>query len=499
MADYEIFKLVASRGVDQFSGNEDLHAYYVKALIECGEYKQARDIAERNLTSNEYKSLLAEAIIRSDNSEIISLTEYVEKRKNPAFFEYLSNLLDSEELLVNAALLWAQSGDMEKAYHLLNSLPVKYAELNALITYDSGRNSEALLKLLELPHSDALTIQNRLMIGDLFYMKENWSRSRFYYEKVLQDDPLNLSSYINLSSIYLKSNSIKQALSTVEQGRTAYTNILNTLTIEIESLRTSLEDNLSDEERVLQTKLLKNKLPEFNNYQFAFKELSILSYNLHRDIDNSKAMAILQQYRDLFPEDVKVELMQLRAADMEIHPDTLIAKLWRLINRDDNNRDVSEFLVWYLLGLENYTDIDLILERSENRHPHESWTSFYRGVILGIDGQYTMAKKNFEDINSADTDWVLLYNRGVIELALGNFSEALALFNKSTIVLNQQDFLSGKSRYLSKIKTKAAQSLIALNDEDEAIRVLNSAYELDSENYTSDLLKSVHMNLKENL
>lgn len=497
--DYTLFKHVAKSGVEQFSGNEDLHAYYVKALIECGELQLAKEIAEKNLNSSEYKSLLAEAILKADNQDIITLTEYVNSHKNPAFFEYLAHLLNSDELLINAALLWASSGDLEKAYSIVNTLSRQYPELDALITYDSGRRSEALLKLLELPHSDALKVKNRLIIADLFYSKENWSRSRFYYEEVLKDDPLNLAAYINLSSIYLKNGSVKQSISTVEHGRSNYSNMLHNLILEVEGIRTHLEEAVSIEEKNLQDKLLNIKEKSFKEYQSAFKELSILSYNLYKEIDESQSMAILQQYRDLFPEDVKIELMQLRATDMETNPEILIAKLWRLINRDDDNRDVSEFLVWYLLGIENYDDISLILERTENRHPNETWTTFYYGVIEALDGSYLEAKSDFEGLPGAEKDWVVLYNRGVIEMALGNFSEALNLFNRSTIAIGQKDFLSGKSRYLSQIKTKSAQVLIALNDEDEAIRLLNSAYNLDPDNYTSDLLKSLHMNLKDSL
>lgn len=148
--------------------------------------------------------------------------------------------------------------------------------------------------------------------------------------------------------------------------------------------------------------------------------------------------------------------------------------------------------------MENYNDIELILERSEHRHPSEKWTNYYRGIVLGLRGEYKDSLNYFNSDNIDIDTWEVLYNKGIIEIALQNYPAALTLFNKSIISLNQINYINKRDIYLSQIKTKSAQVLIYLNDIDEAIRLLNSAFELDPNNYSSDLLKSIHLNLKEN-
>ncbi len=212
----------------------------------------------------------------------------------------------------------------------------------------------------------------------------------------------------------------------------------------------------------------------------------------------------MEEYKISFPDDVRVELLIMKNRNTTLLPEIFEAKLWKLLNDGSKNRvdgsenrDVSEYLIWYLLGVENYNDIELVLERSENRYPESNWTGYYRGVLSGIRGDYSTALKY---LNSKDLDipnWELQYNRGLMEMARGNYPEAMTHFNKSLIGISNRSMLNNIDVYKSQIKTKIAQVLISLDDIDEAIRVLNSAIELDPNNYRSDLLKSIHLNIKD--
>ncbi|OQY37517.1 MAG: hypothetical protein B6229_08340 [Spirochaetaceae bacterium 4572_7] len=178
-------------------------------------------------------------------------------------------------------------------------------------------------------------------------------------------------------------------------------------------------------------------------------------------------------------------------------PDIFEAKLWKLLNMDRDNREVSEYLIWYLLGIENYRDIELVLERAENRYPQSRWPLYYRAILAGLSGEYINSLNLMKSEGIDVPMWELFYNQGIIEIALEHYSEAMILFNKSLIAISDISFLEKRDVYRSQIKTEIAKVLIKLDDVDEAIRVLNSAIELDPDNYVSDLLKSIYLNIKE--
>lgn len=498
--DYNIFYEVAYEASELYSGNEDILAYYVMSLLKIGDYKKAHEIANDQLISNEFKPLLAQTILFNDNKnpQTNSIIDYINSRKDPSFFEYLATLLNNRSLYVNSALLWAKDGEIEKAYKVIeNQGRDGIEELNALLTYDSGRQSEALIKLLELPLSEAIKFNNILLIADIFYYKENYSRSRFYYEKAIELEVINSAPYMNISSIYIKENNIKKAISFLKKIVTKLDykineelNLLDDLKSELKTL-TELEEINLLKRRILQSET------DIKNIRSQYKELVLLSYHLFKEIKSDNSIKILEDYRRLFPKDVTVELLYMKENKSKINSDLFIARLWQLLNTDIENREVSEFLVWYLLGVENFEDIELVLERSENRHRGYHWTEYYRGLLNGLQGNYKIALEKFNSFELDVESWEILYNKGIIEMALLNYPESLVLFNKSIIAINQKNFVNNRDKYLSQIKTKIAQVLINLNDTDEAIRILNSAFELDPDNYTSDLLKSIYIDLME--
>ncbi|QEN05861.1 hypothetical protein EW093_14505 [Thiospirochaeta perfilievii] len=499
-SNYKVFLDVAFNIVNTFPGNEDLQAYYVMSLLKVGEYDKAKEVALDQLTSSEFKPLLAQTILFSDNKSQTDkdIIHYMEGRLDPSFFEYLASLLNDTSLYINSALLWAKNGELEKAYSLVSNLNSKnIEELISLLAYDTGRRSEALLRLLELPKSDSIKYTNILLIADLLYLKDNYPRSRFYYEKALELDVIDAKPFINITSIYRKLDDIKQAITFVDRGVSLFNKKIREKISSIDELKESSK-SLSDpnEIKLSKTLLLQNQ-DDLTKLEFEYKKLVLLSYHLYKEVNSTSAIKILEDYRELFPNDVKIQLLYLRENNRTIDPAIYQARLWSLLNSDKNSKEVSEFLVWYYLGINDFDNINLILERSENRYPNQSWTKYYRGILEGLHGNY---KEGIKLLSSRDIDvdeWELLFNRGILEMGQKNYSNAMELFNKSIIAINQKAYLKNRDVYLSKIKTKIAIVLITLNEVDEAIRVLNSAIELDPNNYTSDLLKSINIDLKE--
>lgn len=495
---YELFLEVASTSADKYSGNQDLQAFYVMALLKNEEFSKAYEVANLNLSSSEFKPLLAQAVLYNDKSKSKSIVDYVRGRRDPSFYEYLASTLNNRSLLINSALLWAESGEIEKAYNLLKDFDSEdIKECVALLAYDSGRESEALVRLLDLPLSDSIKNYNTLLIADLFYMKENWSRSKYYYESALDSNRENSAPYINLSSIYKLNDNFKEASNNLMNGISHFKNLVKIHINDIESLIYSLNEEKDSVEKNITRRLIEKRESELENYRKSYRELVLMYYSINKDTLTDEAVKVLKEYKSLFKDDVRVELLIMKNQNRITSPDIFEAKLWKLLNKENDSKDVSEYIVWYLLGIGNYEDAELVLSRSENRYSEEKWTNYYRGILAGIQGDYNLALKYFESDDLADKDWKILYNKAVVLMAMKKYPEALTSFNKSLISLNSNNIVRDKNIYRSEVKTKIAQVLINLNDIDEAIRVLNSAIELNPDNYKSDLLKSIHLNIKE--
>ncbi|OQY37516.1 MAG: hypothetical protein B6229_08335 [Spirochaetaceae bacterium 4572_7] len=249
------------------------------ALLKNSMYKDAYDVANDNLLSTEFKSLLAQAVLfyESQSRESNSIVTYIKNRNDPVFFEYLATLLDNDDLLINSALLWANSGEIEKAFNLISSINRNsISQIQALLAYDSGRESEALVRLLELPESDSIRYDNILLIADLFYIKENWARSKFYYEKAIDIDVTNPLPYINISSIYRKISKLRQAIITLDTGIDTISSESVKLSDDIEDLIDKSSGENTNIELALSQRLLNKKREKLINLQNGYRDLVLL-------------------------------------------------------------------------------------------------------------------------------------------------------------------------------------------------------------------------------
>lgn len=489
---------VSNSASEVFKGEEGFYAYRVLALLKLGDVEEAYNIADRFLVSKEYKPLLAQAtLFRDKRNKLASI--YVFEKNDPVYYEYLANLLDDENLYINAALLWARQGEIEKAFSLLKPVDNEVTkEAIALLAYDSGRRSEALVRLLNLPESDSIKIYNLKLMADLFYFDENWSRSRYYYEKVLEIDPYNSDAYINLSSIMQKSDQIKQSLDLLKNGIAKMKEQSLIYVSEIEFSKDDLSETESAAKKGITQRSIDKKVDDLKVFKTQYRDLVLLYYSEIYNIDKKSAVKTLEEFRQIFPDDIKIDLLIMKNKNTLYVPKIYEAKLWDLLNKDDNNKEVSEYLIWYLLGLGNFDSVELVLDRYENRNSDSNWTNYYRAILLGINGDYQNGLDKLLELKSSFvSDWEIYYTKAILNIGLNKQTEAIELLNKSIISINQIDYLDNKNIYLSRIKTKIAEVLISLNDIDEAIRVLNNAYELNPDNYRSDLLRSINKNIKE--
>lgn len=496
--DFHSLYIVSKSAAERYPGEEGFFSYCVMALLKLNRPEDAYELASKYLISEEFKPLLAQATLYKDRNNKTT-TKFIKENEDPVYYEYLANLLNNDSLVINSSLLWAKQGDIEKAYKLLKSIDNEITQESiALLAYDSGRKSESLLRLLSLPVSDSIKIYNLSIIADLFYLDENWSRSKYYYEKILEIDSYNGSAYINISSILFKSDQVKNSLDVLKEGQGKLKEIVLDIIDDIQDLKDQKNDLSDINQKDLVERTILKKTNELKEYRNDYRSIVLLYYNQIISIDEAKAIRSLEEYKNIFPDDVKIDLLIMKNKNRLFIPEIFEAKLWDLLNKDQDNKEVSEYLIWYLLGLGNFDSVELVLERSENRSIDSNWTNYYRAILSGLEGKYSDGLEYLDLIKTGTIPpWEILYTKAVLYIGKGNQTEALKLLNHCLISINQIDYLNNRSKYLSEIKTKIAEVLISLNDIDEAIRVLNSAYELNPDNYRSDLLRSININIKE--
>lgn len=487
---YDLFLRISEFAAKTFSGNEDMQAYYVMALIKNREYKKASENASLYLKSREYRSLLAQAVIlgEEDSSSGQDLVKLVKAREDSYFLEYLGELLDSQTLSYNAALLWAGEGEYLKAYHLVKYFEgEEYEEAAALLAHDAQRRGEALLRLLELPRTPGEKTYNTVLTGDLFFMDNNPERARFYYEKSIQEDPLfSHVPYVNLASLLFEQGQRRRAWSVLKGGIENFRQRILELIEEAKELKVSLDGESDGDARALIERRLQTNRVQNSSYQLMYRKLVLLYYDSIIDSDKSEAVYAVNGYIDLFDEDVKVQLLSFKNSEESILPEKYRARLWDLFNRDMENREVIEYLIWYLAGTYDYQSALLVAERAENRGAG-SWINLYRGIIYCLMGLNDEALKSFNRIE--EPSWQLYYNKGIVQMITGLSEDAVASFNSAINELNQTGYLKMKNVYLSRIKTELAGIYLNMGKSEEGYRILDSAIELDNDNYRAVLMR----------
>lgn len=296
----------------------------------------------------------------------------------------------------------------------------------------------------------------------------------------------------------MKNDQVKSSLDLLLSGIFIVKERVNLVKNEIESFRSSYENESDSAKKDLLYRTIQKKSGDLYLLGNDYRDLVLLYYTINFDIDSSSSVRVLEEYRRDFPDDLKVELLVIKNKNELYVPDIYEAKLWNLLNSGDNNREVAEYLVWYLLGLEDYNSVNLVLERVEHREDEYNWIFYYKAIISTLKGNYKDAQNYIDRVDSgAIKDWERFYTKGVIDMGSGNYTNSIENFNKSLISINQNNYVDNRDIYISEIKTKIAEVLLALNDVDEAIRMLNSAYELNPDNYRSDLLRSIHTSIRE--
>ncbi len=450
---------VADRGTQSLPGFQELWAIKVIAQSRGGDPSGAEATAREHLTDQRFQSFGTEAVLRahpdlsmsaksisqSDRQIIDTLTS-----RDPNLFENLATEIDSPDLLFDAVLLYAWKGEMKQAYTLLVSRKADASpEAAMLISYDAGQYDSVQSYFDGIPEKDR-TPTFALLADDVLVLKEEYGKAATAYLRFIQQHPDTLwMPYVDLAWLASEKSTpqigIGQAMSHLKKAAALFPNqrevILSLATLE----RGAGQIN---EANTLLTGFLKNN-----------------------------------------PWDLDANLLNMQISGASQSPERLRSRLWELFYRaSGGDRDkVARYLAWYLLGLNDYSGLQLLFQQVKSETGVE-WIPFYQGIYYALEDKYAESIAEFKKAEVITDRWQTLYNLGVVELKAGDPTTAINDLQKADSALTSSNESLVKSPQRAQIHVVLAEALNRQGNTEAAKREALYAQDMDKNNLSAGLL-----------
>jgi tetratricopeptide (TPR) repeat protein len=140
---------------------------------------------------------------------------------------------------------------------------------------------------------------------------------------------------------------------------------------------------------------------------------------------------------------------------------------------------------WLFLFQRNYSELNILLNRTENLKSNDQlepshwtplhWIEVCRAIQLMFEGKLETAERILRSIPADEADWTVYANLGRNIEAQRSPSRALEQYNLAALKTENP-------KTSAKIQLRIAKCFSALGRQDEAIRALQYAMDLDPEN-----------------
>ncbi len=478
---------VASRGVKEFPGSETLWAYQASALLNLKRFGEALGVSDR-LVSNRYLSLKGEIMVRSlaaaqelsggSSEGGLTIAEVVAPY-GAAIYISLARLLREPRFAWNAALIYMFKGQKDKALSLVRELRDQ-RWLNAfaagLLAYDS-RDWELASNLFnrEMRSSqrgspdqkgdwEALMLQ---YLGDTYAYLQDYPKvveilsqiSRLHAPGSGEDPgtPVNILAngehigtwelYYNLASAYRELGDNESAFEVLRHGHGAFPQVSELL-------------------------LLLNMVAPPDEKEYA---RSVLSQFIARNTNDDPYLA----------------LAALIFEEKRINQRKFSSKLWELFSKFPEYQEVLHYILWYYIGLDRSSEVDLALERYRNLvldNPNfqsvahddptsnagelPDWAKEYMGINAVIRRDFAGAEDIFNDLLDKSPNWRIYYNMANLYIYQGEFQIALRMLRKALEQNSEPDDKISIYYRLSIVAGSTGQSSLTSHESDELDTIL---------------------------
>lgn len=389
----DILEKTAESAYRGYPARQDIAAVYTYALLRSGKHDEARGVyAKAELNGDVWRNLAGEMLLYStdgDGAEVNGMLQ-LNRQSGAEKFIDIYHSTGAEGFLLDAVLLMLEAGGVDRAYSLVQTnRPEGFSPgFRFFLACDAGQWSTALRILTENPQ--------------LFPLRE---------QLLLRADLLmRTRSYDDAHDSYLAAYSVGPAGTAGAGGNDHdWTAAYNLLYLDLRA-DGSLDDNLSMEIlREAQKGLTPPLLMDIAGLLIAYGQTDEVQMLL-RGYDGG----------DSRPE---IELLR-ESTRTTVNPERYSSLLWRLVSLEESP-EYGIHLAWFLLGLEDFSGLQSLLDYSRKKYGPQAWSELFRGTVALYQGQFEEAADYFQESYRMKAHWCSAYNAAAAYMAAGRTEAAL--------------------------------------------------------------------------
>jgi tetratricopeptide (TPR) repeat protein len=459
--DMSLLEELSLKAMKTIGENEDLVMVTVYAGIRNNHIQKALGIVDTASHKHRLTALSVEASLRLGGeieAELVNRPGFpytllrLLNSEDPLLFEEYGRKIEDPRLLLDSALLYAFTGDIEHAFDIVeqNSNVGLFDEPGLFIAYDQGEFEYARNKIVKNVDFFPARTDLIILLGDMELLAGDYANAKQHYIQAIEKDATYASNpYLNLSYIYQKEGDAGTALAYMKRTY----------------------DLFPEDKDVVRE---------------AAKLLTAVS-------KPDEAEKILTSFLSLNPDDPYVTMMLLNLRQASMQPKQYRARLWDLYNKHPQDDLICKHLVTYLLGIPDCDGAETALdifrinaEKAMNGRSSIPWLLHFRGIIDALRGNINKAISFLTESLEREENEIVRYHRAQILLLMDSFVEAREDLWKALRVEHSE--LRKKRRFYSYVASCIGETYAQENDIENAIQQIEYALEIYPENYHAQVL-----------
>lgn len=399
-----ILEKTAESAYRSYPARHDIAAVYTYALLRSGKHDEARGVySDSELNGDVWRNLAGEMLLYSsdrDGAEVNGMLQLSRQSGADKFIDIYQST-GAEGFLLDAVLLMLEAGEVDRAYSLVQiNSPEGFSPIfRFFLAGDAGQRKTALRILSKNPQ--------------LFPLRE---------QQLLRADLLmRIRSYDDAYESYRAAYSAGPAGSAASGGPDHdWTAAYNLLYLDLQA-DSSLDDDLSME-------ILRQAEEGFASPAIMDIAGLLIAYG-----QTDEVQMLLRGYDgdDSCPE---IELLQ-ESTRTTVNPERYSSLLWRLVSQEESP-EYAIHLAWFLLGLEDFSGLQSLLDYSRKKYGSQSWLEFFQGTVALYQGRYEEAADYFQDSYRMKAHWCSAYNAAAAYMAAGRTEAALEQLELAELALS---------------------------------------------------------------
>ncbi len=449
---YSLLLEYSRAAAEIFPRREEFWAVYAVELLNNGQARKAAEMAADYISTPRFLSIHAQALLEMGTApgnefvEAAAETGYawgglLEAVQKPSA-DTLSRLGTSwniPEFKADAAILCAEQGEIQRGVEIIKNAPLNiYPELALQLAYDAGDSSFGIFLIQRLAaDSSELRPLYLLYQAQFLFEQGHYRESIEKYNKIISaDSEFSVIPYLNS---YLLDEGMRVDI--LERGLECFPD------------STALMEQLGE--------------GYFKSGRY------------------SESREIYTRLNLLQPDYIRAAVRLREMADGAGSKGSE-AVLWDAYHNEEYGETLALMLAWKLYGLHDVKGLELLTARQEKRQGPD--LQAVKGLFFTSAGRYREASGMFQQAFLKNPGaWEYLYNKGLIDIYLGEYEHAVDAFHQVDIYLNNKGKVSPKIKSMVWLALGEAQ--IGIGDIENGKRSLDYALDLDSGNLKAALLR----------